>query len=90
MRSWEWVGDAAFRQDNHGTMNCGPQPENMCVPKKRAPLTSDREIVDIALPWLNGALCNVCWSISPTRSQLPNAMPAEYQDKAASESFMMN
>nr|AFK45038.1 unknown [Medicago truncatula] len=49
----------------------------MCMPKKCSSLTSNGEIVCITMSRLNWTLCDICRSISPTCSQLPNTMPMD-------------
>lgn len=46
----ERVRNAALRQDDDSAVYGGPEPENVCMPKKCAPLACDCEIVQIALP----------------------------------------
>ncbi len=46
------------------------------MPKKRASLASEGEVVDIVLPRLYRALSDICWPIRPTGSKLPYSMPA--------------
>lgn len=75
VRFWKWIRNAPLRQNDNGTIHCGPQPSNMCMPKKCASLTCDGEVVDIALPWLDRTLCNICWTIRPTSTKLFDSMP---------------
>ena len=56
-------------------MESGPEPENVCVPPKRAPLARDGKVVYVLLPWLNWALCNVRRPIGPARSKLSHSVP---------------
>ena len=71
----EWIRHAELWQDDNATMDGGSQPENMSMPEECASLAGDGEIVHITFPRLNRTLCNVCRSISPTRSELPDSMP---------------
>ena len=57
------------------TMDSCPEPEDMCMPEKSAPLTANGEIVHKALPRLNRTLRYVCRAIGPTGPQLSNAVP---------------
>lgn len=74
----KWVGNAKLGQDDKGAVDGGSKPEDMGVPKQRAPLTSDREVVGVNLSWLDRALGYVCWAIGPARSHLPNSVPAPH------------
>lgn len=71
----EGIRNSPLREDDNGAVDGGPEPENVCVPEKCAALACDCEIVHVALPRLNWTLCNVCRSVSPTGSELPNSMP---------------
>lgn len=71
----EWIRHAELRQDDDGAMDSGSQPENMSMPEERASLAGDGEVVHVALPGLNWTLCNVCRSIGPASSKLPDSMP---------------
>ena len=75
MRCREWIRHTKLRQDDNGTMDSGSKPENMSMPEERASLASDGEVVHVALPRLNRTLCDVCRSISPASSELPDSMP---------------
>ena len=56
-------------------MDSGPEPENVCVPPKGAPLACEGKVAYVLLAWLNWALCNVRRSIGPTGSKLSDPVP---------------
>ena len=51
------------------------------MPKQCASLTCDGKVIYIALPCRNWTLCNVCWTIRPTCSKLPDTMPAKLSEQ---------
>jgi hypothetical protein len=55
----KWVGDTSFWINHEGTINSGPEPRNMSMPKKGALLVHQCEIIRKSLAGLNWALCNV-------------------------------
>jgi hypothetical protein len=72
------VRNPTLGQDDQSALDGGPEPEDVCMPPQGTPLASDGEVVHILLSWLNWALRNVRWSISPTFSSLSYLMPAHY------------
>lgn len=70
------VRNAGLGEDDESAIDGGPQPRGMCMPPKRASLTCEGEVVDVAPPGLDGALSDVFWAIRPSAAQLPYAMPA--------------
>lgn len=73
----EGIRNAAFRQDDDGTMDCGSEPEDVSMPPKCTPLAGKGKVVNIILARLNGALCYVSRTIGPTGPQLPHSMPVD-------------
>ena len=75
VRFGKWIRNAALGQNDNGAIHGGPEPGDMCMPKKCASLPCDGEVVDVTLPWLYGALRDICWAISPTSSKLFDSVP---------------
>ena len=63
--SWERIIVMWLWSDDECTMHCRAHPRDMCMPKKCTALTSDCEVIEIALARLNGALCDICRAIEP-------------------------
>ena len=72
--SREWIWHTRVYDD--GTIDCGTLPCYMSMPPKGAPLARNRELVSIILAWSYGTLCNVCWTVCPSGSQLLDSVPA--------------
>lgn len=62
----KWIRDSKFGQNDHCAIESGSEPKNMGVPEKSASLASDGEVVYIALPCLNWALCYIGRPIGPS------------------------
>ena len=60
---------------NNGSIKCCSQPDYMSMPPHCASLSYDYEIVGVALSSLNRALGDICRSLNPTGSELPDPMP---------------
>ena len=71
----KWIRDSKLGQNNDCAIESGSEPENMGVPEKGASLTGDGEVVDVALSWLDRALCYIGRPIRPSCPQLSNAVP---------------
>lgn len=74
----ERVRDAGLRQDDDGSVHSRPQPQNVSVPPERASLAREGEVVDEVLPRLDRALGDICRTVRPPRSELPDSMPDHY------------
>lgn len=72
--SREWIWHTRVYDD--GTIDCGTLPCYMSMPPKGSPLARNRELVCIRLAWSYGTLCNICWTVRPSSSQLLDSMPA--------------
>ena len=73
------VRNSKLGQDDQGTMDSGPKPEDMCMPPKCASLACKSKVIDLGLARLNWALGYVCWPISPTCSQVSDTIHVQFQ-----------
>lgn len=71
-------------------MDGGAEPENVGVPQERATLAGEGKVVNVALAWLDWALRDVCWSVGPPCSDLPNTMPTIHQEKKQKKTFIFD
>lgn len=64
------------RENDERSVDSCPKPLEMSVPKESPSLANNGEVVHIALPCLNGTLCDISWPICPPALELSNSMPA--------------
>jgi hypothetical protein len=61
----EWVWDPRLWIYDQGTINCGPEPGNMSMPKEGALLPHHCELICESLTRLNRALGDIRRSVEP-------------------------
>lgn len=75
LREGKWSSFAW--QDDNCTINCGPQPKNMCMPPQCPSLSCYIEGINITTACLNWTLCYISRSICPSIAKLFQSMPAK-------------
>lgn len=64
------------RVDNECAIHCPSQPVIVGVPEIRSTLIRHRKLVNLRLPFRQGALCYIHWPVHPVRTQLLDSVPA--------------
>lgn len=73
---WGGIRGFGFGVDNDGSIHCGSQPMNMCMPKECSTLIQYCELVSVRLPTSEWALGDVSGPICPICQPLVDSMPA--------------